>query len=272
MSESPNPLSVEQRGAVRVLTLNRPKVHNAFNGDLIEALIAELQSAETDDETRVVVIAGRGRSFCAGADLAWMRKVAGAGQDSSHLARLFDTIDGFPKPTVGRVHGSAIGGGVGLVCCLDIVVASERAKFALSEVRLGLAPAVISPYVLSRLSTSAARRYFLTGERFSSSVAQQYGMVHEVVPEADLDEALAPIIENLLLAGPEALKAAKELIREVPRLRHDREGTLEYTAGVIGRLRKGTEGQEGMMAFLQKRPAAYVRPFEGLGSLTEAGD
>ena len=253
----------ELDGGVRRITLARPALHNAFDDQLIGEAVAAFAEAATDPATRVVVLAGEGPSFCAGADLGWMKQMVSWSreenrQDSLRLAALFTTIDACPKPVVARVHGAAIGGGVGLVSCADIAIAAPSAVFALAEVRLGLAPAVISPFVISRIGVTAARRYFLTGERFSADVALRVGLVSEVVGFEDgaLDAAVDKVCKALLVGGPEAQARCKELARVVPDL--PAAERLPYTAGVIADLRISEQGQEGMRAFLEKRPAGWV--------------
>lgn len=251
----------ELDGGVRRITLARPSLHNAFDDQLIRQTVAAFDEAAADPATRVVVLAGDGPSFCAGADLGWMKQMVAYSreqnrEDSLRLAALFSTIDAFPKPVVARVHGAAIGGGVGLVSCADVAIAASGAVFALAEVRLGLAPAVISPFVIGRIGVTAARRYFLTGERFSADVALRVGLVSEVVEAEALDAAVDKVVRALLAGGPEAQARCKELARTVPELAPDER--LPYTAGVIADLRVGEQGQEGMRAFLEKRPAAWV--------------
>lgn len=264
----PPPLLVERDGGVARVTLNRPKVHNAFNGELIDALLGAFDELEADDSTRVVVLAGAGRSFCAGADLKWMRSMALAGDnqgDARRLAGLFDRVDRFPKPVVGRIQGAAIGGGTGLVAACDIPIAAARAKFAFSEVRLGLAPAVISPFVIARIGASAAREWFLTGARFDAARACALGLVCRVEPdEAALDAAVAEVVDALLLGAPKAQAACKALARTVATL--DRATAFDHTAALIADLRAAPEGQEGMLAFLQQRKPSWAPQDEESGA------
>ncbi len=256
------PLLLERDGPVLTLRLNRPSLHNAFDPGLIQALTAALDAAAGDDGVRVVVLAGAGTSFCAGADLQWMRDMADAGErenlaDARALARLMRTLDELPRPTVARVHGAAFGGGVGLVACCDIAVASPQASFALSESRLGLLPAVISPYVVAAIGARQARRWFASGESFDAATALQIGLVHQEVPAAQLDRAVARQVELLLRAGPQAAAGAKELVRRVAA---EGDGaTLDRdNATLIARLRASAEGREGLSAFLEKRPPAWA--------------
>lgn len=257
-------LKIETSDRVLTVTLNRPEIGNAFNGELIAALTAlfaeELPKA---DGVHVVVLAGAGKHFCAGADLAWMKSTASFGkvenaEDAKRLAGLFEAIDACPKPVIGKIHGAARGGGVGLVAALDIPVASEKASFALTEVRLGLAPAVISPYVVRKIGVPRARELFLTGEPFSATEALAWGLVNHVVPEADLDAKVKERVGLLLLGGPNALAACKDLARTVTRLPDDE--ALVKTANLIAELRASPEAQEGMRAFLMKDTPRWAKP------------
>jgi methylglutaconyl-CoA hydratase len=240
------PLRVERDGTVLRVTLARPERRNAFDA----TLIAELTEAFADmGDARAVVLSGEGPSFCAGADVEWQRAAIDLSydenvEDALRLYRMLEAIDSCPAPVVIRVHGYALGGGSGLVACADVALASEDAVF--SEVKLGIIPAVISPFVLPKIG-AAARRYFLTGERFDAATALRIGLVHEVT--ADLDAALDAVLRELLSSGPEAARAAKRLIRERP------DG--EEAAHVAARLRTSTEGQEGLRAFLEKRRASW---------------
>jgi methylglutaconyl-CoA hydratase len=241
-------LRIERDGAVLRITLARPERRNAFDA----ALIAELTAAFADvGDARAVVLAGDGPSFCAGADVDWQRASLDLTydenvEDAFRLYRMLETIDGCPAPVVARVHGFALGGGSGLVACADVAIAAEDATFGFSEVKLGIIPAVISPFVLPRIGP-AARRYFLTGERFDAQTALRIGLVHEVA--ADLDAAVAAVLKELLSAGPEAVRAAKRLTRERP------DGG--EAAQIAARLRAGDEGQEGLRAFLEHRAPSW---------------
>lgn len=242
---------------VATVTLNRPERHNAFDDALIRELTGILQRLGEDPEVRVVVLAGEGPSFSAGADLAWMQRVAGYSEQENYddalaLAGLMETLDALPHPTVARVHGAAIGGGVGLVSACDIALAADAARFALSEVRLGLIPAAISPYVVKAMGERQARRYFVTAERFDAREAARIGLVHEVVPAADLDARLAELLERLAGNGPRAMGAAKALVRRVGRGPVD-DAMIADTARRIAEVRVGAEAQEGIAAFLSKR-------------------
>jgi methylglutaconyl-CoA hydratase len=241
-------LRVERDGHVLRVTLAKPERRNAFDA----ALIAELTDAFTDvGDARAVVLAGEGQSFCAGADVEWHRASIDLSleenvEDGVRLFRMCETIDACPAPVVARVHGYTLGGGSGLVACADIAVAAPDAVFGFSEVKLGIIPAVISPFVLPKIGAHA-RRYFLTGERFGAETALRIGLVHEL--SGDLDAAVDAVVADLLTAGPEAVRAAKRLVRERP------EG--EQTAQIAAGLRAGDEGQEGLRAFLEKRTAGW---------------
>ena len=242
--------------AVAKVILNRPEVHNAFNDVMIKELTEIFEKLSKDESIRAVVLTGEGRSFCAGADLNWMKKVIHFSyednfDDSYKLAQLFHLIYSLPKPTIAKVNGSAIGGGTGLVSVCDIVIASEDARFSLSEVKLGLVPACISPYVIRRMGESKAREFFLTGERLDAVKALHAGLVNEVVSAKDLDKTVDEKVRQLISNGPEALKWCKELLEKVPLMNLDL--ATDYTAEVIAKLRISDEGQEGMNAFLEKR-------------------
>jgi methylglutaconyl-CoA hydratase len=245
-----------QEGSVLMVALNRPDVHNAMTPTMIGALTAVFQTISSREDVRVVVLTGNGRSFCAGADLSFMRAAADYTfaenvQDGEAIFDLMLMIDQCPKPVIGRVNGAAIGGGVGLVSCCDIVVAVERAKFGFSETRLGIVPAVISPFVLAKIGARNGRELFLTGERFDVHYAQKIGLVNHVVAESELDSKVAERITQLLQAAPGAQAAAKNLIRQVAW--QPKEDAREYTANLIAQRRDSDEGREGMSAFLQKR-------------------
>ena len=252
-------LLVQQQGAVATLSMNRPDLHNAFDAALIQSLTETLSGLGADPAVRAVVLASTGPSFSAGADLQWMRSMASASQeenriDSLALARLMRTLDELPKPTIARVQGAAFGGGVGLVACCDIAIAAEGARFGLTESRLGLLPAVISPYVIAAIGPRQARRWFATGEHFDATTAQQIGLVHQVVAPDELDAAVQTQLNLLSKAGPVAAASAKVLVREVHAALDDRDGLDRANAGLIAALRASDEGREGLTAFLEKRP------------------
>ncbi len=247
---------------VATLTMNRPDVHNAFDDVLIAELTERLRHLDNDARVRVVVLAANGKSFSAGADLNWMKRMARYSEaenlrDAMHLAGLMHTLDRMRKPTIARVQGAAFGGGVGLVACCDMAVAARGAQFCLSEVRLGLIPAVISPYVVQAIGARAARRYFLTAERFDAAEAHHLGLASQVVDADRLDEAVSALTDHLLKGGPHAIAAAKDLIAAV----NDRPiemPVVEDTARRIAQQRASAEGREGVAAFLEKRAAAWV--------------
>ena len=256
MSETDSAVTQELSAGVLTVELNRPEQHNAMNPAIMNELTRVFNDLPGRADVRVVVLTGRGRSFCAGADLAFMRAAADYtfSQNVADGQAIFDlmlAIDRCPQPVVGRVNGPAIGGGVGLVSCCDIVVAVERATFAFSEARLGIVPAVISPFVLSRIGPSHARELFLTGERFDARRAQAVGLVHHVVAEEVLDATVADRVGQLLQAAPGAQAAVKELIHTVAF--RPKESMREVTAETIARRRASDEGREGMSAFLEKR-------------------
>lgn len=258
-------LLVQHQGAVATLHLNRPELHNAFDAALIQNLTDALHRVGADPTVRAVVLAGTGASFSAGADLQWMRSMASATQeenrlDSLALAKLMRTLDELPKPTIARIHGAAFGGGVGLVACCDIAIAAEGARFGLTESRLGLLPAVISPYVIAAIGPRQARRWFATGEHFNAATAREIGLVHQVVAADALDAAVNAQLELLAKAGPVAAGSAKVLVREVCAAAGDRDGLDRANAGLIAALRASDEGREGLTAFLEKRAPSWATP------------
>jgi methylglutaconyl-CoA hydratase len=257
-----NTLLVEHDDGVLTVTLNRPEVHNAFNDELIAEAI-DLFSNIDADASRVVVLKGTGKNFCAGADLNWMSRMVAYTReenirDSSLLAKMYALIDECPLPVVGRIQGAAIGGGVGLVSVCDVAVALTTAQFGLSEVKLGILPAVISPYVIAKIGATHARALFLTGERFDADRALRIGLVHRVVEsEAELDAAIYETVTQLKTSGPEAVRECKRLIAHVAS--HDLIDAIPYTIDAIVTRRVSEEGQEGMKAFLSKGLASWVQ-------------
>ena len=253
-------LTVASDGPIVRVTLNRPEVRNAFNEDLIAALTEWAESVKADGPARVALLSGAGKVFCAGADLTWMSKMVSYTRDENvrdarAMARMFDALDRLPIPLIGRIHGAALGGGVGLAAVCDIVVAAEDASFAFTEVKLGILPAVISPYAIAKIGVSAARELFLTGARFSAERAQAIGLVHAVGAEADLDRIVAKYVNDLLTSAPQAVAAAKRLIADVSEA--TRAAATERTIEAIAERRVSPEGQEGMGAFLAKRPPSW---------------
>ena len=260
-------LIINTKGGVATVTLNRPEAHNALGPELGAELTAAFQQLGTASNVRAIVLAAEGKSFCAGADLDWMRQTAAASEEENvaevmQLARMFQTIYECPKPVIARVHGAAFGGGVGLVAVCDLSVALGSARFSFSEVKLGLIPAVISPFVLRKLSPGAARRYFLSAERFDAAEAWRLGLVSEIVETAEeLDAQVEAWKEQLLANGPEAMTACKRLLDEVAPV--DWEALLPVVARRIAERRASAEGQEGMRAFLEKRPPSWQLDAEG---------
>jgi methylglutaconyl-CoA hydratase len=252
---------IDRRG-VATVTLNRPALHNAFDDRLIADLAAALRALEADPAVRVVVLAGAGRSFSAGADLNWMKRMALYSEaenrrDAEALALLMRTLDELAKPTIAAVHGPAVAGGCGLVACCDIALAAERASFAISEVRLGLIPAVISPYVVTAIGVRNARRYFLTAESFDAREAERIGLVHGVVATDQLRPAVDRLADLIVANGPQALAAAKRMIRRVAHAPVD-DALAAETAARIAEIRAGAEGREGIASFLEKRKPGWV--------------
>jgi methylglutaconyl-CoA hydratase len=246
---------------VALVTLNRPEVHNAFNEVMIAELIEIFKKVSADDVVRVIVLTGNGKSFSAGADLNWMKKMINYSyeenlEDSLKLAELFHIMYSCPKPVIARVNGAAIGGGTGLVAVCDIAIAAENAKFSLSEVKLGLVPACISPYVIRKVGEGRCREFFLTGERLIAKRAMELGLVNQVVPLDELDQAVQEKANQLISSGPKAIAMCKELLKNIPGMDFDKAKT--YTADMIARMRIGDEGQEGMNAFLEKRKPKWT--------------
>jgi methylglutaconyl-CoA hydratase len=256
-------LRVEREGVVARVTLTRPEVRNAFNAALIGELRAAFETLgdEPADALRAVVLAGVGKTFCAGADVDWMRvsiglSVADNERDATAMAEMFATIDTCPVPVIARVQGAALGGGMGLCAVADVVLATADAAFGFTETRLGIVPAVISPFVIAKIGTSAARALFPTGERFDAERARRIGLVHEVLPdETALDARLEAVLNGLRSAGPTAVRTAKALIREQAGLTAGEARLL--TVRAIARQRTSDEGQEGLSAFIEKRPPTW---------------
>jgi methylglutaconyl-CoA hydratase len=262
MSPTTFTVDCDARGVVHLI-FNRPKLHNAFNDQMISELTEWFKSAEEDQSYRLVVLSGSGRSFCAGADLNWMRSMKDYSaeeniQDSMRLDGMYQTINNFPKPVIGKVGGAAIGGGVGLVAVCDHVVAVEGAKIQLSEVRLGLLPAVISPYVIAKIGQGHARSTFISGQPFGSEQALLMGLVHQVVSADELDREVEKVIERWLKAAPLAQQACKKLISStIENMTLGHEKVASYTCQAIANARVSEEGQEGMDALLAKRTPVW---------------
>ncbi|HET7436850.1 MAG TPA: enoyl-CoA hydratase-related protein [Thermoanaerobaculia bacterium] len=257
-----NTLLIDEADGVLTVTLNRPDVHNAFNDELIAEAIDLFSSLDTE-RLRAIVLRGSGSSFCAGADLNWMSRMVSYTRDenvrdSSQLAKMYALMNECPVPIVGRIQGAAIGGGVGLVSVCDVAISMERTKFGLSEVKLGILPAVISPYVIAKIGETHARALFLTGERFEGARALQIGLVHRLVDtEEALDGAVYETITQLRTSGPEAVRECKKLIAHVAS--HELADAIPYTIEAIAARRVSEEGQSGMTAFLKKELAPWAK-------------
>src|SRR4051794_16267088 len=255
------PLLIEQQGPLVRVTLNRPEVRNAFNEELIAELTAWAESIRPDGPARVAVISGAGKAFCAGADLAWMSKTVAYTRDENlrdarAAAAMFEALDRLPIPLIGRVHGAALGGGAGLAAVCDIAIAADDTIFGFTEVKLGIIPAVISPYTLAKIGRSAARELFLTGARFSAERAREIGLVHAIGDEGEIDRIVGKYVNDVLSSAPQAVAAAKALVAEVS----SRQGAAatEFTIEAIADRRVSAEGQDGMRAFLDKRSPSWL--------------
>ena len=262
MTENPFTVDVAAEGRATV-TLNRPDVHNAFDDKLIALLTRELDALDRNPTVGVVVLAAAGKSFCAGADLKWMRRIAEYSEaenqaDAEALAALMKTLNRLSKPTVAEVQGAAYGGGVGLICCCDIAIASKAAQFSISEVKLGLIPSVISPYVVAVIGERQARRYALGAETFDAIEAKRIGLVHEVTAAEDLQAAVDAMVEALLANGPAAVAETKDQIAGVANRPVD-DRLIAAAAARIARIRVSDEGREGVAAFLEKRKPGWAR-------------
>ncbi|GGY27767.1 enoyl-CoA hydratase/isomerase family protein [Pseudoduganella albidiflava] len=255
-------LTLDTAGAVATVTLNRPDVRNAFNEQSIAELTAAFTALGQVDGIRAIVLAANGAAYCAGADLNWMKKMAGYSDDENRadamaLANMLRTIHACPKPVVAKVHGDCYGGGVGLVAACDIAIVAEEAQFCLSEVKLGLIPATISPYVIKAMGENAARRYFLTAERFNAREALRIGFVHEVATASSLDGQVAAVAGALAANSPNAVREAKALVREIAH-QPVTDALVADTAHRIAHIRASGEGREGVAAFLEKRKPSWL--------------
>ena len=260
------PCELAVQDGVATVTLNRPEIHNAFDEALIAKLTETFVALDDDGDVRIVVLAGAGRTFCAGADLNWMKRMAAFGQDenlrdATALAAMLRALYALSKPTIARVHGAAYGGGVGLIAACDIAVAVPEATFALTEAKLGLIPATIGPYVIEAIGARQARRYFLTAERFGAAEALRIGLVHEVAALPQLDTRIGDLVGALRVAGPSAQLECKALIRGVAHRPIDAD-VISGTAGHIAAVRASPEGKEGVAAFLGKRRPAWLNDAE----------
>lgn len=261
MPNTPNPIEFERRGEVAWVWMNRAEVHNAFDESLIDQLTAAVLAHDADEDIRVIVVGGRGNSYSAGGDLRWMQRQAAASADENlagarKFAELFRALAESSTPTIARVHGAAIGGGMGLAAACHLCIAASTAVFAASEVRIGLMPAAIAPHLLRAIGERQAFRYFQTAERISAARAREIGLVHEVAAPEQLDAVLQDVIDALLAGGPRALSASTALIRELAGRPFDA-GVVELTAQRIAAIRATPEAREGMAAFLEKRPPAW---------------
>ena len=264
MTEQETAVLLNRRsGGVTEVVLNRPDKRNAFDDVIIQQLITALENVDADDNTKIVILRSEGKHFSAGADLGWMRRMADNSRqenldDSRELARLMNVLNHLSKPVIGLVQGAAFGGAVGLAACCDIVLATDKASFCLSEVKLGLIPAVISPYVVRAIGERQARRYFLSAEVFTAKQAQEYGLVHIVCDDVEaMDARCNEMLQQLATNGPEAMKAAKDLVFAVSHKPISAD-VIDDTAQRIADIRVGAEGQEGLGAFLNKRKANWV--------------
>jgi len=262
MSDKKVTLIIDRRG-VATITLNNEEKHNAFDDIMIRELTEAFEHVENNDNVRVMVLSAKGKSFSAGADIQWMKRISHYSyeenlRDASALANMLKTLNFMPKPTIARVQGAVFGGAVGLVSCCDIAVATTRANFCLSEVKIGLMPATISPYVIAAIGSRAARRYFSTAESFSAATAMALGLISEIVDGEALDSSINQFIDTLLKNSPAALKAAKQLIFDVAG-REINTGLIQETSKHIAAIRVSAEGQEGLSAFLEKRPAQWIK-------------
>lgn len=254
--------TIDDRG-VATVTLNKPELHNAFDEHVISQLVEAFTTLNNNSDVRAVILAAKGKSFCAGADLNWMRKMASYSyeenkQDAGQLAELYRTLFNLNKPTIARVQGAVFGGGVGLVACCDIAIGTRMSKFCLSEVKLGLVPATISPYVIEAIGPRLAKRYFMTAEVFSSRRARRIGLLSETVSEDDLDTTIESLISALLNNGPDSVSKAKALVNQISYQSIDSE-LIEQTSELIANVRVSNEGQEGLSAFLEKRAPTWKK-------------
>jgi len=255
-------LEIELENTVCTVWLNRPEKHNAMDAEMIAEIIDCFESLNDEQEVRIIVIRGRGKSFCAGADLNYMKSIAGFGfeenyHDSLKLAKCFNVIYSYPKPTIAVVQGAAIGGANGLLAACDFVYCADDTKFAFSEVKLGIVPATISPYVVKRIGEYGSRDLMITGRRFTGQEAESYKLVNKSLPAEEIEEQVNATIKLLLTSGPEAMKACKQLIYDLFN-KLDFNDSIDYSAKLIATLRASKEGQEGMASFLEKRPPVWT--------------
>ncbi|GLX86878.1 gamma-carboxygeranoyl-CoA hydratase [Thalassotalea loyana] len=259
-------VDIDNRG-VATVTLNNPEKHNAFDDEIIEQLTNIFKDISENDKVRVMVLAANGKSFCAGADLGWMKRMANYSyqenlHDANGLANMLKALNFIPQPTIAKIQGAAFGGAVGLASCCDIVIASAKASFSLSEVKFGLIPATISPYVVGAIGQKAARRYFQTAERFFAEKAEQLGLVDEVTSPDELDQSVDNMINTLLANGPIAMRQAKQLVFDIAYQKID-QPLITETSKRIAAIRISEEGQEGLSSFFEKRAPAWHTKNEG---------
>lgn len=254
-----NDLNISIKNSVGTVCINRPEIHNAFNDELIKSMTEAFNQLDNDNNVQIIVLTGEGRSFCAGADLNWMSSMIDYTldeniEDSKKLANLFETINNVSKPVIGKINGAALGGGVGLVAVCDYAITHEKSKFGFTETRLGLIPAVISPYCIRKIGESNARAWFLSGDRFSAQKAREMNLIHQVSTLENFEDDFNKLIESYLVAGPKATIEAKKLIKIIT----DNNDYSDYTTTAISQLRVSQEGQEGMKALLEKRKPNWV--------------
>jgi len=257
-------IQLEKKNKIAYIALNRPEIHNAFNDTMILELTEVFNDLKNEDDVRVIILTGKGKSFCAGADLKWMKKMKDFSyqenlEDSLALSKMFYQMYSIKKPTICLVTGAAIGGGTGLVAVCDIAIAATNAKFSFSEVKLGLVPACISPYVVKKCGEGRCREFFLTGERLTAEKACESGLINFVVPLEEMNGFAGNITKQLITSGPEAIGMCKDLLSKVPEMDLQKAG--EYTADVISKMRISDEGQEGMNAFFGKRKPKWTEEF-----------
>lgn len=261
-----NSVELTKHNGIAHVTINRPEKHNAFDDQIIKQMTQAFENIDLDNSIRVMVLASNGKSFSAGADLAWMKRMAKYSYeenlvDAKALATMLKALNNLSKPSIVKIQGAAFGGAVGLVSCCDIAIASTRASFCLSEVKIGLIPATISPYVVSAIGPRAARRLFITAERFSAQTAQSLNLVSEVCEHEQLDARLTQMLETICANSPAAITSAKQLVRDINGMPID-EALIEDTSTRIAEIRTSPEGQEGLSAFLEKRTPSWVKSSE----------
>ncbi len=260
-STSTSPLLVEHKNGVAMLTLNKPEINNAFDDEIISLLVMALDDCQLNDDIKVIQLRGAGKHFSAGADLNWMRRMADLDysanrEDAGQLARLMSTLYQLTKPTIAVIQGASYGGAVGLIACCDIAIAAENSSFCLSEVKIGLAPAVISPYVVKAIGERQARRYFISGEVIDSKKAESINLIHEYLPAKDIEDYVTKLSQQLLNNAPNAMGICKSLVQKVSNEKLN-DTIHHYTRDLIAHVRVSDEGQEGLSAFLEKRKPSW---------------